>query len=856
MTHSTPKAEAWKPDKRLLVAAMFVWLCLAGLIQAPPAAAQLPTPAPTAGQTPSQVLDLQKSLQKTLAAERQTTAQLSEQLKYVLRFEQEIESGFNAHKIQISVYNSVLAMPAAPLAELETVRRNIQTTLDQIGLRLNDMGAELETLDQAQEQTEQQLRLNQEQLDEIKADEAGLYQNDPRTEELLATLETLTNVLATKQQMVEQVQAIYARQLEQLENIRADFKNFLQKADAKIEEQKRRELLERKKNPLTMGEDRQIRDEFRQLWRQAQPLFSLAAWQNTLAAIWRFEGFLLLRFIVLFAIMLWLLRRGQQYCTRLQSRSQSGFFWRQVIVALLCRSLLLAGVLVLCYGYAQATFLYAKFTAIRVVVYLLMIWLFCRWLQDFLTLYANRAPEAIPDPLLRLLRLLIALARWFSIGYVILEAILGTASVLLLCGRLILEIGLLAWSIPAIRAFRHTAVPHCVAQPKLRRKIQSLLIGTWYTLVAAGLLLELTGYGQLSRYWYLSWGRALIVVLWTVLGVLGLREFDQELNAHIQPEDRQGLQAGHQLRWLLLRVLWVFLPVLCLAGILLSWGAKHIVIASLFQILTYPVPISGLHLSLLSLLYAFLILVVTHVAVRVWRYMLKTRILANSGLEMGLQISIITISVYLLWMVGILWALYTLGVDATTLAVMFGALGIGLGFGLQSIFNNFISGLILLFERPIEVGDVVEVGGAWGSVEKITVRSTVVRTFDNAALIIPNADIITNQLTNWTFKDLKIRRAIKVGVAYGSDVKLVEQVLYEAAEQHARVLRDPAPLVLFSDFGDSALIFTLRVWTLLDYCLTAEHDLRVAIDQTFREHHITIPFPQHDVHFYPESESK
>ncbi|MBD3307871.1 mechanosensitive ion channel [candidate division KSB3 bacterium] len=221
-------------------------------------------------------------------------------------------------------------------------------------------------------------------------------------------------------------------------------------------------------------------------------------------------------------------------------------------------------------------------------------------------------------------------------------------------------------------------------------------------------------------------------------------------------------------------------------------------------------------------------------------------------MEIGLQVSIITISVYLVWMFGILWALNAVGVGTTSLAVAFGALGIGLGFGLQSIFNNFVSGLILLFERPIEVKDVIEVNGIWGFVEKINVRSTVVRTYDNSALIIPNSDIVSNQLTNWTFRDVRMRRTIQVGVAYGSDVKLVEQTLYEIAEQHPRVLVDPAPMVHFSDFGDSALVFKLRLWTLLEYGLTTENDIRFEIDRIFREKHITIAFPQVDVHLHPE----
>jgi len=228
--------------------------------------------------------------------------------------------------------------------------------------------------------------------------------------------------------------------------------------------------------------------------------------------------------------------------------------------------------------------------------------------------------------------------------------------------------------------------------------------------------------------------------------------------------------------------------------------------------------------------------------------MLRTRILVDSGLETGVQESITTIMVYVLWVVGILVSLTALGFSTTSLTVAFGALGVGLGFGLQNIFNNFVSGLILLFERPVQVGDVVEVNGTWGTITKINVRSTQVQTFDNASLIIPNSEFISKQVTNWSFKDLRLRRIITVGVAYGSDVELVRETLFEIVHKHTRILKDPKPEVLFTDFGDSALIFKLRFWSTIDYFIPTETDIRFEIDRLFRERNIQIPFPQRDIH--------
>jgi small-conductance mechanosensitive channel len=209
-----------------------------------------------------------------------------------------------------------------------------------------------------------------------------------------------------------------------------------------------------------------------------------------------------------------------------------------------------------------------------------------------------------------------------------------------------------------------------------------------------------------------------------------------------------------------------------------------------------------------------------------------------------------------MWGLGLVMALGVLGVSTTSLAVVFGAMSIGIGFGLQAIFNNFVSGIILLFERPIQVGDAVEVQGVWGTVKKINVRATVVQTFDNASLIIPNSEFISSQVTNWSFKEPSLRRRVSVGVAYGSDIELVRQTLLEIPHKIKNVLKKPKPDVMFDDHGDSALIFTLRYWTTIDYYYSTSTDIRFAIDRLFRERNIEIAFPQRDVHIRSTPEDK
>lgn len=212
--------------------------------------------------------------------------------------------------------------------------------------------------------------------------------------------------------------------------------------------------------------------------------------------------------------------------------------------------------------------------------------------------------------------------------------------------------------------------------------------------------------------------------------------------------------------------------------------------------------------------------------------------------------SIQTLATYATWSLFTLLALRILGVSLTSITVIAGGLSVGIGFGLQNVVNNFISGLILLFGRSIQQGDVIEVGGLWCTVKKINIRTTLVETFESAVIMIPNSDLVTAQVTNWTKNNPTLRRDILVGVAYGSDTRKVETTLLKVAEAHPHVLKKPAPFILFNDFGASSLDFILRIWIDdIDNTIRAISELRFAIDDAFREADIEIAFPQMDVHF-------
>jgi potassium efflux system protein len=204
---------------------------------------------------------------------------------------------------------------------------------------------------------------------------------------------------------------------------------------------------------------------------------------------------------------------------------------------------------------------------------------------------------------------------------------------------------------------------------------------------------------------------------------------------------------------------------------------------------------------------------------------------------------------YSLTALGIIVALNTMGIRWSNLQWLIAALGVGLGFGLQEIFANFISGLIVLFERPFRVGDTVTVGDISGSVSRIRIRATTIVDWDRKELIVPNKEFITGRLINWSLSDQYIRIRIPVGIAYGSDTRLAEKLLVRAARKNQRVLSEPAPDAVFKGFGDSSLNFELRVYINgIDDWWPMLHELNMTIDSAFKEAGVTIAFPQRDVH--------
>jgi len=275
---------------------------------------------------------------------------------------------------------------------------------------------------------------------------------------------------------------------------------------------------------------------------------------------------------------------------------------------------------------------------------------------------------------------------------------------------------------------------------------------------------------------------------------------------------------------------------------------RDAVVGALRTFLTTPISEGGISFSVWDMLAFILVLAAAIIISRLVRLILREDVFPRIPLARGVPTMITTTIYYSLLFLGFLFALGIAGVDINKFTVLAGALGVGVGFGLQNIVNNFISGLILLFERPIHPGDVVEIGGLLGVVSRIGIRSSTIATYDGADVIVPNGMLISDKLINWTLSDQRRRVDLTVGIAYGTDPERVIDILRVVLASHRDVLQEPAPDVLFKGFGESSLDFELRFWANFQNHLGVKSKIAVAVAQSLREAGIEIPFPQRDLH--------
>lgn len=288
-------------------------------------------------------------------------------------------------------------------------------------------------------------------------------------------------------------------------------------------------------------------------------------------------------------------------------------------------------------------------------------------------------------------------------------------------------------------------------------------------------------------------------------------------------------------------------------SILALWGVSTDILNQSILKLFTGFTIGGIRISLISIAFGIIVFFVSVTIIKALKKRLAVNVLNKMDIDEGIRNSLEAGFGSVGFVFSALIAIAIVGGDLSNLALIAGALSVGIGLGLQGIVNNFVSGIIILFERPIKVGDWVIINGEEGRVKQINIRATEVETFKKSSLIIPNASLLSNTLTNLTHSDNSSRMSISVGVAYGSDTRKVASILLECAEAHKRVLKKPEPSVIFKDFGESSLLFELRCYTTDIWTGWAiPSDVRYEIDRRFREEGIDIPFPQRTLHLGDE----
>jgi len=428
------------------------------------------------------------------------------------------------------------------------------------------------------------------------------------------------------------------------------------------------------------------------------------------------------------------------------------------------------------------------------------------------------------------------------------------------------RLGLLVWTMWLLRwRYLERLLPQLPGPGWFKRTgVLRTLRGLVLLLLAVIILADLLGFQNLGEY--LSQAGALTGVVLLLLGLLWLG-LEVLLHHLLHPEEGWIKRCYPERQEILQRLHGLGrrgLTALVAAGALLLamriWGVEPGKLSWVFQWLTWGPRLGPVRLTPLTLAAAALALYLGVWFSRLARSLMELRVYPRTGWDSGVQYTISTTLHYSILIVGVLAALNLLGFPLTNLALLAGALGVGIGFGLQNIVNNFVSGLILLYERPVKVGDILVIDGQWGTVKEIRVRSTIFETYDRYVLIIPNSELLSSKIVNWTHHGSGPNRLeLKVGVGYGSDVGRVTELVTAICLANPLVQRDPPPQVFFKAYGDSSLDFIIWVFLQTPRDRTAAtHELNSAIFHAFRQEGIEIPFPKRDLYIknWPEGFGK
>ncbi len=452
-------------------------------------------------------------------------------------------------------------------------------------------------------------------------------------------------------------------------------------------------------------------------------------------------------------------------------------------------------------------------------------------------------PHLFPRSFLKYIYVLFAVVVFFPIiDLLAVGNILGRLVVLTLSGVAVFILS--AWS-------RKSGPTANLTNPKIRALILAVVrIGS--AIMFISFAANIIGMVELANLLFLG---TLVSAYVAILIFVSLRIIRVFLTASVNSNFFQSFASVRKNRYRLVSRGTSLLRLLGICAWLYSslrwFGVLEFMTSGLKNLLSTRWTVGSMAISIGSIVAFFVALWASVLVSRFVRTILREDVLPRARLGRGMPETISLIVNYAIVAFGFFIALAAAGIELSEFAIVFGAFGVGIGFGLQTIVNNFISGLILIFERPIQVGDTVELGtgGLLGVVRNIGIRASTIRTFSGAEVIVPNGDLVAGQVTNWTLSDVYRRIDVIIGVAYGTDPHKVIELLLDVAKQTHDVLKEPEPSVIFKGFGESSLDFELRAWTDSDQWYALKSDLTVNVHDAIVTASIHIPFPQRDLHF-------
>ncbi|PLX77245.1 MAG: hypothetical protein C0615_05685 [Desulfuromonas sp.] len=369
-------------------------------------------------------------------------------------------------------------------------------------------------------------------------------------------------------------------------------------------------------------------------------------------------------------------------------------------------------------------------------------------------------------------------------------------------------------------------------------------------LLVTSLLAQVSGYATFAMRLLDATIGTVFVVLFAMMA-LRIAEGAIELffHSHLVSNARFVKNLGPHAAVRFTRLSRIGILIVALLSLLEVWGLFDSISAAWQSLLSLEYSIGEFHLSVKMVVLVIAVLYSSILVSWFFQSFLESQVFFGKRIDRGVRDAFKKLSHYALILIGFVVAMTMAGIELQNFAILAGAFGIGIGFGLQDIVNNFVSGLIMLFERPVKVGDAVIIDGQWGAINKIGMRSTVVETWDHSELIVPNSHMISEKVLNWTLSSNVSRITLNVGVRYGTDLEKVIKILNKVGDGHPAVVADPAPSAIFTEFGDSSINFELRVWVDdIKHRLSLISDLGLAINKEFKKAGVEIPYPQRDLH--------